>query len=109
MRRIYQSEWQSIPFSSFANPSSKRLAGADFYDAFYVEFFKRYQNWDQLSPKWRETKKTWANFIATRTRNRPKVLSVGCGLGIVERYLGAQNPQIDLTIHEIAPSSWHWV
>ncbi|MDQ6770956.1 MAG: class I SAM-dependent methyltransferase [Gemmatimonadota bacterium] len=109
MRKIYQTEWQGVPFSSFANPSSKKLAGADFYEAFYVEFFKRYESWDQLPPKWRKTKKTWANFIATRTRNRSTVLSVGCGLGIVERYLSAQTPQIDLTIHEIAPSSRRWV
>jgi hypothetical protein len=109
MRRIYQTEWQSIPFSRFANPSSKKLAGPEFYEAFYTEFFRRYQNWDQLPSKWRAEKKTWADFIATRTRNRSKVLSVGCGLGIVERYLRAQNPEIDLTIHEIAPSSWRWV
>jgi hypothetical protein len=109
MRKLYQTEWQSIPFTSFANPSSKKLASADFYQAFYLEFFKRYENWDQLSSKWRESKKNWANFIAKRARNRSRILSVGCGLGIVERSLSAQNPQIDLTIHEIAPNSWRWV
>ncbi|MDQ6770734.1 MAG: class I SAM-dependent methyltransferase [Gemmatimonadota bacterium] len=109
MRRIYQTEWQNIPFSSFTSPSSKKLAGADFYEAFYVKFFKRYQRWDQLPSKWRQTKRTWADFIATRARNRSRVLSVGCGLGIVERHLSAQNTQIDLTIHEVAPSSWRWV
>jgi SAM-dependent methyltransferase len=109
MRRIYQTEWQSIPFSGFANLSSKELAGSDFYEAFYVEFFKRYQDWDQLPSTWREMKKTWADFIATRTRDRSKILSVGCGLGIVERYLRAQNTEIDLTIHEVAPTSWRWV
>jgi hypothetical protein len=109
MRRIYQTEWQSIPFASFASVSPKELAGPEFYEAFYVELFKRYQSWDQLPSTWREKKKTWADFIATRTRGRPRVLSVGCGLGIVERYLRAQNPDVDLTIHEIAPSSWRWV
>lgn len=109
MRKLYQTEWQNIPFSDFASPSSKKLAGGDFYEAFYVEFFRRYQNWGQLSSKWRQSKKTWANFIATRMRNRSRVLSVGCGLGFVERCLSAQNPEIDLTIHEIAPSSWRWV
>ena len=109
MRRIYQTEWQSIPFSDFATVSSKDLAGPEFYEAFYVEFFKRYQNWDQLPSSWREKKKIWADFIATRTRNRSTVLSIGCGLGFVERCLRAQNPEIDLTIHEIAPSSWRWV
>jgi SAM-dependent methyltransferase len=109
MRRIYQTEWQSIPFSDFATVSSNELAGSEFYEAFYTEFFERYQNWDELPSRWRESKKIWADFIATRTRNRSKVLSVGCGLGIVERYLSAQKPEIDLTIHEIAPSSWRWI
>jgi len=109
MRRIYQTEWLNIPFSDFAAVSSKQLAGPEFYEAFYVEFFKRYQNWDQLPPSWREKKKIWADFISTRTRNGSTVLSVGCGLGFVERCLSAQNPKIDLTIHEIAPSSWRWV
>jgi hypothetical protein len=30
-------------------------------------------------------------------------------LGIVERYLSAQKRELDLTIHEIAPTSWGWV
>lgn len=109
MRRIYQTEWQSIPFASFATVSSKELAGPEFYEAFYVELFKRYQSWDQLPSHWREKKRIWADFIATRTRSRSRVLSVGCGLGIVERYLSAQDPGVDLTIHEVAPSSWRWV
>ncbi len=109
MRRIYQTEWQSIPFASFATVSSKELAGPEFYEAFYVELFKRYRSWDELPSNWREKKKIWADFIATRTPSRSRVLSVGCGLGIVERYLSAQNREIDQTIHEIAPSSWRWV
>ena len=44
MRKSFQTEWQDIPFSGFIKTSSGSLAGPEFYQAFYAEFFKRYRS-----------------------------------------------------------------
>jgi hypothetical protein len=108
MRRTHQSQWQDIQFSDFAKLSSTKLAGPEFYQAFYKEFFTRYRNWEQLSPGWRMEKERCARFILAHAKGS-KILSVGCGLGAMEHYLRAWEPQLDLSIHEVAPSAWHWI
>ena len=50
MRRMYQTEWQGIRFADIAPVSSTRLAGAEFYERFYAEMFKRYPDWNALDP-----------------------------------------------------------
>jgi hypothetical protein len=106
---MYQTRWQDIQFSSFAELSSTNLAAPEFYQAFYEAFFRRYQNWGQLSEDWRGRKERCAELIVTRSRAGSKILSVGCGLGVMEHYLHAENPQLDLFIHEVAPAAWRWV
>lgn len=109
MKRLYQTEWQDIRFSDFAELSSANVASPEFYRRFYEEFFQRYQDWEQMSPAWRRGKQDWAEFILTRVKAGSKVLAVGCGLGTVEHYLHSQQPQLDLCIHEVAPSAWRWI
>ncbi len=109
MRELYQTEWQGIHFSELAKLSSTNLAGPEFYQTFYEEFFKRYQDWEQLSPSWRMGKQRWAEFVLARGGAGSKILSVGCGVGAVEHYMHSQNPQVDLFIHEVAPSAWRWI
>lgn len=48
MNRFYQTE----------------LAGARFYNAFYRELFRRYNNFDELDASWRQRKKEVADWIA---------------------------------------------
>ena len=109
MKKFYQAEWQGIRFSDFTVLSSTNLAGPAFYQSFYDEFFKRYQGWEQLSSSWRKEKERCAEFILARSGTSSKVLSVGCGLGTMEHYIHAQQPELDLLIHEVAPSAWRWV
>jgi SAM-dependent methyltransferase len=109
MKRIYQTEWQKIQFSDFAKLSSKELAGPEFYQRFYEEFFRRYKDWGQLASAWRKDKELWAEFVLARIGNGAKVLSVGCGLGAMEHYMRVRKPEVDLFIHEVASSAWHWV
>ena len=109
MRRMYQTEWQGIQFSDFSQLSSKSLAGPEFYQAFYEEFFKRYQDWGQLSASWRKGKKRCAEFVLGRSGLDSKILSIGCGLGAMEHYMHGQAPEASLFIHEVAPSAWRWI
>lgn len=109
MRRMYQTEWHDIQFSSFTKLSSANLAGPEFYQKFYEEFFKRFHKWEQLSLSWRREKERCAEFILARSAMGSKVLAVGCGLGAIEHYLQGQVQPLDLFIHEVAPSAWCWV
>ena len=109
MKKLHQTEWQGIRFADFAELSSTNVAAAEFYQRFYEEFFKRYHDWEEVSPSWRRGKERWAEFILERIGAGRRVLSVGCGLGAVEHHIHSQNPQVDLFIQEVAPSAWRWI
>lgn len=108
MYKCYQTEWHGINFFDVAEVSSKKLADAKFYEAFYKAFFERYTSWNDLSEGWRQSKEVWANFIVDQTVPDSNILSVGCGLGYVEHIL-RQKLRPNLFIHEVAPAAWQWV
>ena len=109
MRRMYQCEWHGIEFSSLAGCSSRRLADAAFYVAFYEKFFARYRNWEDLSPTWRRGKELCAERVLSVAGPRSTVLSIGCGLGYMEYFLRARSADTDIYLHEVAPSAWNWI
>lgn len=109
MKKIYQTEWQNIKFADFVTLSENELAGSEFYQAFYKVFFQKYKQWNDIPAQWRSGKTKWADFIGGRIQPGSKVLSVGCGLGFVEHLLHQQHPEMDLYIHEVAPSAWKWI
>ncbi|MBX7148122.1 class I SAM-dependent methyltransferase [bacterium] len=105
---MFQNEWQGIQFSDFAVISSQNLADSDFYSKFYIEFFKRYQNWNEISQSWRGVKEACADFVIKKCKTG-KVLSVGCGLGFMEHYIRSLNTGVDLYVHDVTPHAWKWV
>lgn len=109
LKKLYQTEWQDMQFSDFASLSSENLADAEFYQAFYDEFFRRHQSWQDLSSSWLQQKRLWADFIMNGCDKGSRVLSVGCGLGAMESGMRSQNPQLDLFVHEVAPTAWRWI
>jgi hypothetical protein len=109
MRKMYQNEWLGIAFRRFARLSSDVLATTDFYASFYNECFKRYKDWDEMPLHWREEKARIAAFLLDQPESNRKILSVGCGIGAVEHFLRLCRPQIDLYIHEVAPTAWVFV
>ncbi len=88
MRKLYQTEWHGIPFESFTEMSSKP-AGVDFYRRFYEAFFEKYADWRQLDRKWVREKLSVADFLINSAEipRESRILSVGCGLGIIEKAL----------------------
>ncbi|QQR81395.1 MAG: methyltransferase domain-containing protein [Deltaproteobacteria bacterium] len=106
---MYQTEWQGIKFSNFIQVKSRKLADSNFYQAYYQEFFKRYQSWDQLDPGWRKDKERCAKKIIEWTHPNSKILSIGCGSGYMEHYIHNQKGVGDLFIHEVAPLAWKWI
>lgn len=110
MKRFYQTEWQGIPFASFAKLSADQLADATFYNAFYRELFKRYGAYEELDEHWRLNKKQLADWIAARLPDGARVLSVGCGLGFMEYCLQkTHGDQIDLHVQDYASDALVWL
>src|SRR5580765_368435 len=87
MKRFWQKEWHGIQFDTFATLSATRLAGAEFYSAFYRELLRRHSGYEGLDAGWRRDKAEIANWLAGRAHRGSRILSVGAGLGYVEHCL----------------------
>jgi hypothetical protein len=110
MKRMYQTEWQGIQFTDFTKLSTTELAGAEFYNAFYRELFRRYSGYDELDVNWRRKKGELADWIAKRTPTGSRILSVGCGLGYMERCLHrAHGQNIELHVQDYASNASNWL
>lgn len=119
MRRFYQESWQGIPFTSFSHLSFFHLADSKFYSVFYEELFRRYKSWDDLPALWRANK-TWdAAWLAGEIRalmaKKPdpsepaRVLSIGSGVGYMEKTLLAQLPNLQLHVNEPSTIGMKWL
>lgn len=120
MRRFYQESWQGIPFTAFTHLSFFHLAEPRFYATFYEELFRRYSDWDDLPAAWRGSK-TWdARWLASRLEERPalgedglprppRVLSIGSGVGFMERELLAALPGVELHVNEPSTVGMRWL
>lgn len=110
MRDLYQTEWQSIPFSSFAETSSKNLAGSAFYDAFYRTLFQKYAGYEALDADWRRNKDKIIDWLAASLPDSVRVLSVGCGLGYMEQRLWREHGgRIELHVQDYASEALCWL
>jgi len=110
MKKFHQTEWQGIPFSSFHPTSSKTLASAEFYDAFYRAVFEKYPNYDTLDVDWRRSKDEITDWLASTMPDRARVLSVGCGLGYMEQRLWRQHGErIELHVQDYASQALQWL
>lgn len=119
MRRFYQESWQGIPFTSFAHISFFHLAEPRFYASFYEELFRRYKSWDDLPQTWRKNKTRDAEWLAEQIntvaaareqKDMPiRVLSIGSGVGFMEKALLEQIPDLELHINEPSTVGMKWI
>ncbi len=110
MKRFWQKEWHGIRFDSFATLSATRLAGSEFYSAFYRQLFRRYSGYEDLEAGWRSDKQDIADWLARRVRRGARVLSVGAGLGYVEHCLNsAQAGVFELHAQDFAGDALAWL
>lgn len=117
MRRFYQESWQGIPFTSFAHISFFRLAESKFYSTFYETLFRRYKSWNDLPATWRKNKISDAKWLAAQIArlqltdmDRPfKVLSIGSGVGFMEKMLMEECPDIELHVNEPSTVGMRWL
>lgn len=109
MIKLYQQDWHGIEFKSFAFCDEKKIAGKDFYDKFYESFFKTYKSFDDLDKNWVDYKNQIARILIKEIRNKKNILSIGCGIGIVENYLVENLAKIKLTAIEPSPNVSRWI
>lgn len=119
VRRFYQESWQGIPFTSFSHLSFFHLAEPRFYATFYEELFRRYKDWDNLPPQWRESKTRDAQWLAEQIkaiaakepgRQGPiKALSIGSGVGYMEKVLLEKMPGLELHVNEPSTVGMKWI
>ncbi len=99
--KFYQSHWFNIDLQEIANccgHSSNKVADQKFYEIVYEHLL--YNNFNSISQNWINKKNTLSNYLVEFFENNQlkdsKILSVGCGFGIVEQPLIQANFKIDL-------------
>ncbi|MBI4596981.1 MAG: class I SAM-dependent methyltransferase [Candidatus Omnitrophica bacterium] len=96
---FYQREWQGIAFKELPGVDWSACAARGFYAAFYEQLLSRSF---QPAPEWVESKRRIGAWLASTIRARaargvaPRILSVGAGLGIVERVLDEARYHVDV-------------
>lgn len=119
VRRFYQESWQGIPFTAFSHISFLHLAEPRFYATFYEELFRRYKSWEDLPRQWRINKAADAEWLAARIRDvvssqkehegAPRVLSIGSGVGFMEKKLLEALPGVELYVNEPSTVGMKWI
>ena len=84
-------------------------ASENFYSAFYQQLFDRYANYDDLPKKWRKEKYKTAKCIAELVEGQTKIMSVGCGLGYVERCVVEFKPRCHIDAYDLSKDAGLWL
>ena len=111
MQRIFQKQWHGIDFDSFWHGSSKKLAGSDFYRDFYRQFFQTYHAPSDLNPSWLQRQdEIFHTLLTPELLGLPheRVLSVGCGLGILEGKLFSAG-HTNVSVYEVSDAPLKWI
>ena len=83
-----QSEWFGINFSETkVDLNSNEMASPYFYGQFYRLLEERFSSISQLPKDWLKGKQDTAKALSQLLQMDSKILSYGCGLGVVEKYL----------------------
>ena len=109
MIKSYQKDWHGIEFSDFAQCDVNNIAAKDFYDKFYEVFFEKFKCFDDLDKNWVTYKNQIAEVILDEINNKKNILSIGCGIGIVEKYLIEHMSKINLTAIEPSSNVSRWI
>ena len=75
MQKNWQSEWLGIDFKDFGSLNPNSLPDKQFYERFYIAFYKKFSSFDMLPKKWRDSKKQVAEDIISYFGNK-KLLSI---------------------------------
>ena len=106
----YESKWHNINFNELdAKLSLFKLADLDFYNKFYKEFFFRYNNFDDLSENWKTEKNKVAEVIEKILPKNSSVLSYGCGIGFMEKFIVEKRKDLNLDCFDFSDVASKWL
>ena len=108
MKPIFVKQWHGIALNTVKGFNAKEIPGKEFYADFYRKFFQTHENWDDLDSDWVDHKVNSARFIQGRLKGMERVLSIGCGIGIIEKYLLDSGAK-DLEIQEVSEEPLKWI
>ena len=98
MQKIYISSWLGIDFDSLpVELSSRKLADSLFYEAFYKKFFSEVNSFTEIKDrKYIPRKQAILNHLIQLTSKKKNILSIGCGLGYLEKELANNNNLLNI-------------
>ena len=109
MIKFYQSQWHGIDFKSFTTCNAKIIADEDFYNDFYREFFIKYKSFNDLGETWLKYKHNIADEIIKQLDVKHTILSIGCGIGVVENYITEKQSNINILAIEPSQNTSRWI
>lgn len=105
-KMFWEFSWLDIKFTTlgiklkfFKKPS------AEFYSKLYINFFSRYKSYDSLPFDYRQEKSKTAHEISKLIKNEKKILSLGCGIGYVEKEIVSKLPKLTIDAYDFATAS----
>lgn len=105
--KLFESEWFGIDFKEAGlQPTPTKLADSKFYDGFYNRFFSKFPNYDALPADYRKSKLEVGRLILEDVAPKAKVLSVGCGNGIIESTLASRYA---IDVFDFSTTSLRWL
>lgn len=109
MKKLYQNQWHGINFKDLSTCSLDEVATEEFYDKFYDKFFEKFKNYQDIDEAWVDYKIDIAKYIENVIKERSSILSIGCGIGIVEDYLAKNNQNIKIIAIEPSKNVSKWL
>lgn len=111
MKKIFwQSEWQNIKFKNIDTPKSVfHPPSSNFYTAFYSELFKKYDGFEDLPIKWKNDKTKISKEIIKLLGSFTNALSIGCGLGFIEKEIVKSLPDLNIDAYDFANTANRWL
>lgn len=108
VQKTYEKVWFRIPLNTITKIDAECFPDSNFYSRFYDQFFRTYSSWAALDNNWIQNKIKVAQFILSRPSLSGKILSIGCGIGFIEKYL-IESAVNNLEIHETSESPLQWI
>jgi len=110
MRKQYQTSWHGIEFGEFCEMDSKKVAGDDFYNSFYRQFFNRYSKFEDIPSEYIQSKLPAVRFLEEKLQGKRNVISIGCGIGLIEKLLlERKKSNSEISIVEPSTMALEWI
>ena len=111
MEKIFQNQWHGIKFKSFSKLSEKNMADSNFYENFYEKFFQKFESYNDLDSKWVREKLACIQILekSSKFNKTAKILSIGCGIGIIEKELITQQGFSNIEVTEVSKQPFKWL